>query len=104
MLFVNSLAVWLPVGVGHVHTVAMSGPGTQRDVNGVATVLGTMVLRGCVCVWQPRSSDPQWLPQRVGEAREGEGTIWWYVLVYLRRCGGGPFATGGLMQHDDTPQ
>ena len=36
------------------------GPGTQPDANGVATRLGTMVLRGCVCVcvWQSRLSDP----------------------------------------------
>ena len=79
----------------------MSGPGTQPDVNGVATRLGTMVLRGCV--WQSRSSGPQWLPQRVGEAREDEGTIRWYLLVYLRRCGDGPSRLGGLVQHDDTP-
>ena len=31
----------------------------------------------------------QWLPQRIGEAREDEGTSWWYLLVHLRRCGGG---------------
>ena len=80
----------------------MSGPGTQPDANGVVTSLGAMVVRGCV--WQSRLSDPQWLPQWVGEVREGEGTIWLYFLVYVRRCGGGAFATGGLMQHDDTPQ
>ena len=33
---------------------------------------------------------PQWLPQRVGEAREDEGTSLLYFLVYLRRCGDGP--------------
>ena len=32
---------------------------------------------------------PQWLPQRVGEVREGEGTIWLSFLSYLRRCGDG---------------
>ena len=33
-----------------------------------------------------------------------DGTIWSYFLVYLRRCGGVAFATGGLEQHGDTPQ
>ena len=58
----------------------------------------------CVCVWQSRLSDPQSLPQRVGEAWEDEGSIWMYFLVYLRRCGGVAFATGGLEQHGNTPQ
>ena len=71
-----SPSVWVYTGVGHVHTVAMSGPGALHGVNDVATVLGTMVLRGCVCVWQSRSLGPQWLPQRVGEVREDDGTIW----------------------------
>ena len=42
-----------------------------------------------VCVWQSRLSDPQWLPQRVGEAWEDEGPIWSYFLVDLRRCADG---------------
>ena len=41
--------------------------------------------------------------QWVGEAREDEGTIWLYFLVYLRRCGDGPSRLG-FVQHDDTPQ
>ena len=72
----------------------MSGPGTQPDANGVATRLGTMVLRGCVCV-AIAVLGPQWLPQRVGEAWEDEGPIWSYLLVDLRRCGGGPLRPEG---------
>ena len=30
VLVVHSLAVWVQTGVGHVHTVAMSGPGAQQ--------------------------------------------------------------------------
>ena len=72
----------------------MSGPGTQPDANGVATRLGyNGVAR--LCVWQSRLSDPQWLPQMVGEVWEDEGTIWSYVLVYLRRCGDGPLRLEG---------
>ena len=84
----------------------MSGPSTQPDVNGVATRLSTMVLRGCV--WQSRSSGPQWLPKRIGKVREDEGTIWLYFLVYLRRCGDGPLRPEGChsmtthpLIHDD---
>ena len=50
VLIAHRLAVSVSVGVGHVHTVAMSSPGGQSDVNGVANLLGTIVLRCCVCV------------------------------------------------------
>ena len=30
VLFVPGLAVWVSTGVGHVHTVAMSGPGVLQ--------------------------------------------------------------------------
>ena len=44
-----------PIGVGVDRRRACPhrrdvGPWWTADVNGVATVVGTMVLRGCVCV------------------------------------------------------
>ena len=67
VLFVHRLAVLVKTGAGHVHTVAMSGSWCTAGVNGVATLSGTMVLRGCV--WDSRSSGPHWLPQSVGRLR-----------------------------------
>ena len=58
LLLVHSCRV--SVGVGHVHNVAMSGPGGQSGGNGVANLVGTMVLPDCVCVWPWQSSGPQW--------------------------------------------
>ena len=49
VLSVHSLAVRVQTGVGHVHTVAMSGPWYTASVNGGATLLGTMApARLCV--------------------------------------------------------
>ena len=45
---------------------------------------------------------PQWLPQRVGEARGDDGTSWLYFFVYLRRCGDGHLRPR-VVQHGDTP-
>ena len=46
-----------------------------------------------VCVWQPQPSDPQWLPQTVGEGWEDEGMTrwhpWWVcvsVLLWVHSC------------------
>ena len=69
----------------------MSGPGTQPDVNGVATVLGTMVLRVGVCVYVAIAVVGATMVTPAGrEARGKEGTIRLCFLVYLRRCGDGP--------------
>ena len=43
VLFVHRLAVWVSTGVGHAHTVAMSGPWYTAGANGGATLLGTRV-------------------------------------------------------------
>ena len=93
VLLVHRLAVWVSTGVGHAHTVVMSGPGAQPDVNGVTTRLGRMVLRGCV--WQSRSSGHNGYPSGSGRLGGDEGTIWLYHLLYLRRCGDGPLRPEG---------
>ena len=68
------------------------GPWCTAGVNGVATVLGTMVLR--CCVWQSRSSGPQWLPS--GSGRLGDDcSVRSYPLVYLCRCGARPLRPEG---------
>ena len=65
----------------------MSGPGTQPDVNGVATRLGhNEPARLCVAIAVVGAT--MVTPAGRG-AREDEGAIWWYFLVYLRRCGDG---------------
>ena len=70
------------------------GPWCTAGANGVATVLGTMVLRGCVCVWQSRSSGPQWLFLRIGEIGD-DCSVRLYPLVYLCRCGVRPLRPEG---------
>ena len=78
------------------------GPWYTAGVNGVATVLGTMVLRGCVCVAIAVVGPTMIIPQDRGKlvmiARFG---CTFGVFVSLR-CSA--FATGGLVQHGDTPQ
>ena len=37
-------------------------------------------------MWQSQPSDPQWLPQRVGEGWEDEGPTRWHTLVNLCVC------------------
>ena len=64
------------------------GPGTQQVPMVVRPSWEQWSLRGCVC--QSRSPNPHWLPQMVGEGWEDEGTILWYYLVGLCRCGDGP--------------
>ena len=64
------------------------GPWYTAGVNGVATVVGTMVLRGCVCVWQSRSSDPQ----SIGSVKFGKmkvrfgGSPWRMCVVAVIGC------------------
>ena len=70
------------------------GPWYTAGANGVATVLGTLVLRGCVCV-AIAVVGPTMVTPEGREAWEGEGTIWSYVLVYLRRCADGPLRPEG---------
>ena len=65
------------------------GPWCTACVNGVATVLGTLVLRGCVCV-AIAVVGPTMVTQRVGEGWEDEATIRWCSFVYLGRFGDGP--------------
>ena len=70
------------------------GPGIQPGANGVATCLGTMVLRGCVCV-AVAVVRPTMVTPEGREVWEDEGASWSYFLVYLRRCGDGPLRPEG---------
>ena len=88
VLFVHRLAVWVYAGVGHVHTVAMSGSWCTAGVNGCATLLGTMVpARLCVPI---AVVEPALVTPDGREGWMGEGTILWHSLMGLCRCGDGP--------------
>ena len=91
--------------VGHAHTVAMSGLGGQSDANGVANVSGmhNCVARLCVCVAIAVVGPTMVTPDDRGGLGD-EDMVRSCHLVYLGHCGGRPFATGGLVQHGDTPQ
>ena len=68
-----------------MHTPSRCRAWCTAGVNGVATVLGTMVLRGCVCGNRGRRAHNGY-PS--GSGRLGDGCSYRsYPLVYLCRCG-----------------
>ena len=81
----------LPVGVGvdrrrtcpHRRDV---GPWCTVGVNGAATVYGTMVLRGCVCVAIAVVAPTMVTPEDRGGLVD-EGAMRWHSWVYVCSCG-----------------
>ena len=87
-----------PLGVGvdrrracpHLRDV---WPWCTAGVNGVATVLGTMVVRGFVCGNRGRRTHNGY-PRGSGRAGD-EGVVRLYSLVYVCRCGDWPLRPEG---------
>ena len=89
VLFVHRLAVLLQTGVGHVHTVSMSGPWYTAVVNGGVTLLGTIVPAS-LCVSIAVVGPTLVTPDGRGGLGGVRGPILWHSFVGLCRCGDGP--------------
>ena len=85
VLLVHRSAVWVYTGVGHAHTVVLSGPWYTARCQWCRDILGhNGAARLCVAI---AAVGPTMVTPEDRGGLLNEGAIRWYFLVYLCRCG-----------------